>query len=102
MTSKPGESLTSVTRPSWKKTIRTWKERNDPAPYRKDKKSWPRYVRRFLTLMAERRVETKVSRDLVHLGCLLCGEHTPDHCHRRLVAEYLREKWGDVAITHLL
>jgi uncharacterized protein (DUF488 family) len=29
-------------------------------------------------------------------GCLLCSEEKPDHCHRRLVAEYLKEKWGDL------
>lgn len=32
---------------------------------------------------------------------LLCGEEDPSHCHRRLVAEYLQEAWGDVAIRHL-
>ncbi len=70
--------------------------------YRKDKKGWPRYERDFLVLLAERQVERKVSSDLIHLGCLLCGEDTPSHCHRRLVAEYLRDKWGDLTITHLL
>lgn len=25
----------------------------------------------------------------------------PHHCHRRLVAEYLRSHWGDVEIIHL-
>jgi len=24
-------------------------------------------------------------------GCLLCSEDKPHHCHRRLVAEYLKE-----------
>lgn len=70
--------------------------------YRKDKKGWLDYEREFLALMAERKAELRISKDLVHLGCLLCGEDTPDHCHRRLVAEYLREKWGDVTITHLV
>jgi uncharacterized protein (DUF488 family) len=31
----------------------------------------------------------------------LCSELTPERCHRRLVAEYLREKWDNVAIIHL-
>lgn len=26
---------------------------------------------------------------------------TPDHCHRRLVIEYLSEKWGNVIAVHL-
>jgi uncharacterized protein (DUF488 family) len=32
---------------------------------------------------------------------LLCSEATADQCHRRLVAEYLRDRWGDVEIIHL-
>lgn len=70
--------------------------------YRKDKSGWPRYERDFLKLLSDRQVEGTVSRLFIHQGCLLCGEDTPDHCHRRLVAEYLRDHWGDVAITHLV
>ncbi|HZZ40965.1 MAG TPA: DUF488 family protein [Acidobacteriaceae bacterium] len=35
-------------------------------------------------------------------GCLLCSEDRPDHCHRRLVAEYLRDRWGHVQIEHII
>ena len=52
--------------------------------------------------MAKRRVEVTLDKTLIAGGCLLCSEATPEHCHRRLVAEYLREKWGDVDIGHLL
>jgi uncharacterized protein (DUF488 family) len=34
-------------------------------------------------------------------GCLLCSEEKPHHCHRRLVAEYLSEKWGGIEIEHI-
>jgi uncharacterized protein (DUF488 family) len=70
--------------------------------YRKDKKGWPQYERDFLKLLSDRQVEKKVSKDLFHGGCLLCGEQSPDHCHRRLVAEYLRDAWGHIEITHLV
>jgi uncharacterized protein (DUF488 family) len=71
--------------------------------YKKTKNGdWDLYERQFLTLMAERRVERTVSRDLMDGACLLCSEHTPDQCHRRLVAEYLREKWTDVDVHHLV
>ncbi len=70
--------------------------------YRKDRKGWPRYEHQFLKLLSERRIETKVTRELMHEACLLCGEDTPNRCHRRLVAEYLRDHWGDVDITHLV
>jgi len=55
----------------------------------------------FLSLMAERRIEDQVDKSILDGGCLLCSEATPEHCHRRLVAEYLRRKWGDVEIVHL-
>jgi uncharacterized protein (DUF488 family) len=69
--------------------------------YKKLKGAWPVYEERFLALMAERRVEESVPRALVDGGCLLCSEPTPEHCHRRLVAEYLRGKWGGLRIVHL-
>jgi uncharacterized protein (DUF488 family) len=34
-------------------------------------------------------------------SCLLCSEPKPEKCHRRLVAEYLMEKFGDIEIKHL-
>jgi uncharacterized protein (DUF488 family) len=71
-------------------------------PYKKQKNGdWSLYERQFLELMRERRIEETVSRDLLDGGCLLCSESTPHHCHRRLVAEYLSQKWGDVQIEHI-
>jgi uncharacterized protein (DUF488 family) len=32
---------------------------------------------------------------------LLCSEPTPEHCHRRLALEYLRDQWGGIGIIHL-
>ena len=58
--------------------------------------------RRFLALLAERQVETQLPRDLfVVPSVLLCSEPTAAQCHRRLVAEYLRERWGGFTIVHL-
>lgn len=69
--------------------------------YKKQKGDWNSYEKRFLALMAERRIEETVPKDVVAEGCLLCSEDKPHHCHRRLVAEYLRKHWGDVNISHL-
>lgn len=63
--------------------------------------SWDIYERAFIDLMTQRQVENKVSRHLIDGSCLLCSEPTPEHCHRRLVAEYLRDRWGDLEIRHL-
>ena len=70
--------------------------------YKKEKGSWSDYERRFLALMRERRVEEKISPKLFEVPTvLLCSEATAEHCHRRLVVEYLQEKWGNIEIIHL-
>ena len=70
--------------------------------YKKQKGSWQEYERLFLSLMASRQVETKIERTGFETPtALLCSEHTAEQCHRRLVLEYLRDKWGDVDIVHL-
>jgi uncharacterized protein (DUF488 family) len=68
--------------------------------YKKSKGAWPGYARKFLDLMAERKIEN-LDRSMLDGGCLLCSEDKPHHCHRRLVAEYLKDKWGDVEIEHI-
>jgi uncharacterized protein (DUF488 family) len=70
--------------------------------YRSKAASWREYEMRFLALMAERQIERNLDRGLFERPTvLLCSEPTADRCHRRLVIEYLREKWGDVTISHL-
>lgn len=69
--------------------------------YKKDNGDWQLYQSNFLELMKIRRVEDNIARTLLDGGCLLCSEDKPDHCHRRLVAEYLKEKWGEVEIEHI-
>lgn len=69
--------------------------------YKKQKKGdWELYERRFLDLMRSRQIEN-TAREIFADGCLLCSEEKPLHCHRRLVAEYLKEHWGDVEIEHI-
>ena len=72
-------------------------------PYKKQKNGdWGLYERQFLELMRARQVEGTVSREQLDGSCLLCSEEKPDYCHRRLVANYLKEKWGDVEVEHIL
>ena len=54
-----------------------------------------------MELMTKREIEHKLSKEIVDGACLLCSEEGPEKCHRRLVAEYLKEKWGNLRITHL-
>ena len=70
--------------------------------YKKAKNGdWQLYEQRFLELIRSRHIEGSTPRELLDGGCLLCSEEKPHHCHRRLVAEYLKGKWGDVDIEHI-
>ncbi len=67
----------------------------------KAKGEWNEYARRFTELMETRRVAETLRGKLLDSDCLLCSEDTPEHCHRRLVAEHLQRHWPDVEIAHL-
>jgi uncharacterized protein (DUF488 family) len=69
--------------------------------YKKLHGDWKIYEVGFLELMKQRHIEETVPKDVVEDGCLLCSEDKPHHCHRRLVAEYLKERWGNVDVSHL-
>lgn len=70
--------------------------------YKKNKGDWAVYERQFLELMQSRRVEQQISRDTFsRRTALLCSEATAEHCHRRLVCEYLDSAWNGVRATHL-
>ncbi|KEI70783.1 DUF488 family protein [Endozoicomonas elysicola] len=59
--------------------------------YKKKEISWEAYEDRFLNLMSQRCIEKTLSSALMDSGCLLCSEHKPHFCHRRLVVEYLND-----------
>ncbi|MFL6245748.1 MAG: DUF488 family protein [Thermoanaerobaculia bacterium] len=70
--------------------------------YRAKKVTWAKYEPRFRALLTERGVEKTLDRKLfAGKPVLLCSEFQPEHCHRRIVAEYLVEKWGARKIVHL-
>lgn len=70
-------------------------------PYKKGKMPWEEYEDRFMELMAKRNIE-RIGKDIIENGCLLCSEHKPHHCHRRLVIEYLNSSWNtNFEIKHL-
>ncbi len=60
-------------------------------PYKDGKMTWQAYEDKFLNLMAQRNIEKSVRPELLDNGCLLCSEHEPHMCHRRLVVEYLNK-----------
>ncbi len=64
---------------------------------------WAQYEERFEALMDDRNIPAALDRSLFEsaTGCLLCSEATPEHCHRRLVAERLARHWPGLEVLHL-
>lgn len=69
--------------------------------YKSHKLPWLEYEEKFSALLTQRHVENTISMELLDHGCLLCSEDKPDHCHRRLVGQYLSRKLGGLEIVHL-
>lgn len=70
--------------------------------YRAKELAWDDFAAAYVESIARRRVESQLDVDLFHSACLLCSEHLPHHCHRRLAIEYLNSQWnGRLDITHL-
>ena len=70
--------------------------------FKKRKGSWEIYEEAFLNLMRSRQVESQLSKDrFSKKTVLLCSEATPEHCHRRLVLDYLKAHWDGVTVCHL-
>lgn len=70
--------------------------------YKAKEVTWDDFAAAYVELIAKRRVESNLDVDLFRSACLLCSEHLPHRCHRRLALEYLNSRWnGRLAITHL-
>ena len=70
--------------------------------YRNKKMTWEEYEIEYLNLLDMRKIASKTDIEKLHENCLLCSEHTPEKCHRRLLAEYLKNVKNDVEIIHLI
>jgi uncharacterized protein (DUF488 family) len=69
--------------------------------YKKKEINWTEYEKRFNDLLVSRKAHTLTSLSEIHMACLLCSEPTPEKCHRRLVAEFLKNSLKNIEIIHL-
>jgi uncharacterized protein (DUF488 family) len=70
--------------------------------YRDKELTWQQYESEYLNLLDIRKIAQKINIESLHENCLLCSEHTPEKCHRRLLAEYLKQVRSDIEIVHLI
>lgn len=72
--------------------------------YKKGETTWEGYEKEFTEIMKERNIGEHIRetyRDTPKPLCLLCSEPTPEHCHRRLVADIFVQLFPDITVTHL-
>tara|TARA_B100000315_G_C14343732_1_gene480791 strand:- start:113 stop:553 length:441 start_codon:yes stop_codon:yes gene_type:complete len=69
--------------------------------YRKKEMTWEEYEVEYLNLLDMRKIKDTVSIDNLNKSCLLCSEHSPEFCHRRLLAEFFQHINKNVKIIHL-
>jgi uncharacterized protein (DUF488 family) len=72
------------------------------AKYRNKELDWKQYEIEYLDLLDSRKIAQKIDIEKLHEHCLLCSEHTPEKCHRRLLAEYLKNVKNEIEIIHLI
>lgn len=67
---------------------------------KKHKGSWVDYEVGFNELLQKRRIEEVLSPSFFEgPSVMLCSEATPEHCHRRLIVEYLQRAWPTAGIS---
>ncbi len=69
--------------------------------YRKGHVEWAQYESEYLSLISRRGVHSLFVRAELANCCLLCSEHDPAFCHRRLAAEHLQKFFPETQIVHL-
>ncbi|MGX8797854.1 DUF488 domain-containing protein [Fusibacter sp. JL298sf-3] len=72
--------------------------------YKKKTITWAEYEKSFHKLILKRNIKDKANNYFngnLEGVCLLCSEATPENCHRRLIAEYLKSSFENVEIIHL-
>ena len=71
--------------------------------YKKGVIGWDDYEEEFAELMTYRHIDDHIADNYFNAEdiCLLCTEVSPEYCHRRLVAEKIRDVLDDVEIIHL-
>lgn len=69
--------------------------------YRDKQLTWDEYAQKYRALLVSRNIAETVKVAALDSACLLCSEHLPHYCHRRLLAEFLQTLDPTLRIVHL-
>jgi uncharacterized protein (DUF488 family) len=64
--------------------------------------SWTAYETGYTDLLTARKIDGKFLKGALNdRDCLLCSEHTPERCHRRIIAERFKSINDQAIVVHL-
>jgi uncharacterized protein (DUF488 family) len=69
--------------------------------YKNNLINWSQYEKEYLIQLNQSRIWERFNPDILEGACFLCSEPTPEKCHRRLLAEFLANKYQKIQIIHL-
>lgn len=71
--------------------------------YKKGRISWDDYVSRYIPMMDSNHAVDNFMHDFGEYEhvLLLCSEPTPEHCHRRLLAEMITGIYSEIELMHI-
>ena len=69
--------------------------------YKKKTIDWNDYIKIYNKLLIDRNILKNISIENFDNAVLLCSEPTAEQCHRRLMAEYLKNNFKNISIRHL-
>lgn len=72
--------------------------------YKNGEIDWEKYEELYIDLLEKREIKDKFNNKYKELDniCFLCSESTANNCHRRLLAEYIKNKiCSSVEIIHI-
>lgn len=69
--------------------------------WQKKELKWDDYTKEYNEMLNQRDIVGQIDKEMLDNACLLCSEPTPEQCHRRLLAEYLKQHIPDLVIIHL-
>lgn len=70
--------------------------------YRDKTITWAQYETEYINILNNRNILQDIDFENLNGSCILCSEHRPDRCHRRLLAEYLKKEKKEIEIIHLI
>jgi uncharacterized protein (DUF488 family) len=69
--------------------------------FRDKKINWEEYKERYIAILDGRKILDELKLESFRDSCLLCSEAKAENCHRKLLANYLKNSYKEINIINL-